>query len=91
MKEWQGPRTLVTDPPQPWLPCFYKEVILQSVNVTLDLISFVLIWKTSKLLPNALFSKGDHKMLTRGIQRIKIFKYFSIKMYVLLSCLFLNP
>lgn len=45
--------------------------------------SFLLILKTLKLFPNTLFSKGNHKMLSLGIQRIKNL-YFSIKMYILL-------
>ena len=77
----------LTDAPPSWLLSSDKEVTLQPVKVMLDLISFVLILKTSKLLPYTLFSKGSHKLLTLGIQRIKTFKYFSIKMCVLLSCL----
>lgn len=77
----------MADPPPSQLLSFDKEVTLQPVQVMLDLISFVLILKTSELLPYTLFSKGSHKLLTLDIQRIKTFKYFSIKMCVLLSCL----
>lgn len=81
-------------PTKTWLLYSCKEIIVQFVKVVLDLVwmwmSFLLILKTLKLFPHTWFSKGNRKMLTLGIQRIKNL-YFSIKMYISTVVTFYSP